>query len=363
MAGKKSVNRHLPSDIHVVRTKKRIYYYYAPRRGQSDAGKRISLGTDPNDKSFWDKYFSLVDEPVPTGDTLADLIQTYKASPQFNSNNLAERTKKNYLDAFKILAQFGGKTRLADIRRSDVLAIQSEFADRPARADSLIKVLGVLSKWALLNGWIDVDPTAGIKKLTRKENVDGAKPWPEWAFEYVLEHAPENIRRLAILGRFTGQREEDLIDMAPMHLERDGINVIVKKLRRKLHFVPLTRSQMSELRSWEGEPHESFLLTTKGTPFTTEALKAHWKRWKAEHTRQLQGAKLTIHGLRATKVCDMRLADGTPVDQVAIEICMSPGMVERYSSGLNRKLAAQKSRDRRESAEVVRINERKKVSA
>ena len=60
------------------------------------------------------------------------------------------------------------------------------------------------------------------------------------------------LRRMAFLGRATGQRVSDLVKMRPADLADDGINVRIGKLRDKPHFVPLTAAQMTEIKSWSG---------------------------------------------------------------------------------------------------------------
>ena len=56
---------------------------------------------------------------------------------------------------------------------------------------------------------------------------------------------------------------------------------------------------------------------------------------------------MTIHGLRATKIEDLRRA-GTEDGGIADEIGMSPKMVTRYLRFADKAASARASRDRRE---------------
>ena len=67
----------------------------------------------------------------------------------------------------------------------------------------------------------------------------------------MLDHAPEDIRRMAFLGRATGQRASDLVRLGPANRVHDGVSFTIGKLRDKEHFVPLTQAEIAEIDSWE----------------------------------------------------------------------------------------------------------------
>jgi hypothetical protein len=45
----------LPSGVHAVRARGKVYYYWHPNRGTALEGKRVALGRDPRDPAFWEK--------------------------------------------------------------------------------------------------------------------------------------------------------------------------------------------------------------------------------------------------------------------------------------------------------------------
>lgn len=57
------------------------------------------------------------------------------------------------------------------------------------------------------------NPVIGVDKLVHDE--EGAKPWPEDGYRFVMANAPEDLRRMAFLGHSTGQRASDLVRMRP----------------------------------------------------------------------------------------------------------------------------------------------------
>jgi len=220
----------------------------------------------------------------------------------------------------------------------------------PVAANLMLTVLRVLIEWGIPRSYRDDNPTVGLRRLVIEES--GAQPWSEEAYRFVIDKAPANLRRMAFLGRATGQRASDLVRMRPADLADDGINVRIGKRRDKPHFVPLTKAQMKEIRSWGVRDLDFFLTSASGrrcTALYLSQLRAIWR--DGPEAAPLKGAKLTVHGLRATAVADRRRA-GTEDGAIADEIGMSAGMVTRYVRFADKAASARASRDRREQAET-----------
>ena len=177
----------------------------------------------------------------------------------------------------------------------------------PVAANLMLTVLRVLIEWGIPRGYRDDNPTIGLRRLVIEES--GAQPWSEEAYGFVIDKAPANLRRMAFLGRATGQRASDLVRMRPADLADDGINVRIGKRRDKPHFVPLTKAQMREIRSWGVRDLDFFLTSASGRRCTALYLSQLWAIWRdGPEAAPLKGAKLTVHGLRATAVSDRRRA-------------------------------------------------------
>jgi hypothetical protein len=128
-------------------------------------------------------------------------------------------------------------------------------------------------------------------------------------------------------------------------------------LRDKKHFVPLTAKQMAEIKSW-GVRDLDFFITTPATGRRCSAtyLNILWNDWRdSQEAEPLRGLKITIHGLRATKINDLRCA-GTEDGAIADEIGMSPKMVARYLRFADKTASARASRDRREQKMIEFVN-------
>lgn len=346
----KTASVSLPPNVHRVRAGKKTYFYYQAHRGTSKAGTRIALGTDPADPQFWMRLRAVQDDvddplapPEDTG-TFAQLITDYRASQEFAW--LKPRTQKDYGSYLDRLLQSAGDRVVEDLTRADVYQLRDSMARTPVAANHMVSILKTLLEWSVPRGYRSDNPASGIQKL--KSDEGGATPWPEDGYRFVIENAPEDIRRMAYLGRACGQRREDLITFRGANLTHDGIMLSISKLRGKQHFVPLSRAQVAEIASWGVGELDFMLKSLAGKPYTGDGLNSRWNRWReSAQAAPVKAMKMTIHGLRATAVCDRREA-GTEDGAIADELGMSVQMVSRYARFADKQRSARASRDRRE---------------
>jgi integrase len=326
----------LPRDVQkVVKPSGKIYYYYAPHRGSAGAGKRVALGSDTTDTEFWRKLREASSPPATRNGTLSKLIAEYRAHKELR--NLRPESRRVYVHFLDRLETGGGDRPVALMTRRDIYALVDQMSGTPVAANLMLTVLRTLLEFGVPRGYRDDNPAIGVKKLKIEDS--GHSPWPEHGYAYVMDHAPPNLRRMTFLGRATGQRISDLVKMRPADLAADGINVRIGKLRDKPHFVPLTTAQMSEIKSW-GVRDLEFFISGNGKRYTTHAMNRAWNRWR-------ETSPMTVHGLRATKIADLRSA-GTEDGAAADEIGMSVKMVSRYPRFADKTASARASRDRRE---------------
>jgi integrase len=231
--------------------------------------------------------------------------------------------------------------------RRDIYALLDQMSATPFAANYMLAVLRTLLEFGVPRGYREDNPAIGVKRLKVEDN--GHAPWPEEGYGFVMQHAPQHLRRMAFLGRATGQRISDLVKMRPVDLAADGINVRISKLRDKPHFVPLTGAQMTEIKSWGVRDLECFLATPKtGRRFTKRYLDHAWRKWRVlDEVAPIRDLQMSIHGLRATKIDDLRRA-GTEDGAIADEIGISVKMISRYLRFADKAASARASRDRRE---------------
>ena len=348
MARPRTANVMLPRDVQrVVKPLGKVYYYYAPHRDSAAAGKRVALGSDTTDPEFWRKLREASSPPAARDGTLSKLIAEYRAGKAWD--DLRPASKRSYAHFLDRLEASGGDRPVAAMTRRDIYVLFDQMSGTPVAANQMLAVLRTLLEFGVPRGYRGDNPAIGIKRL--KVEDSGHRPWSDAGYRYVMEYAPEYLRRMAFLGRVTGQRVSDLVKMRPVDLAEDGINVKIGKLRDKPHFVPLTAAQMTEIRSWKVRDLEFLIATPSGgkrfaeRPLPRIASGRNGGLRAPPHA--IRDLQMSIHGLRATKVNDLRRS-GTEDGAIADEIGISVKMISRYLRFADKAASARASRDRRE---------------
>jgi integrase len=268
---------------------------------------------------------------------------------------LRPATRKLFGYCLNRLDAAAGDRLVAAMTKRDIYALLDGMSATPHAANTMLAVLRAVLEWSVPRGYRDDNPTIGIKPL--KVDDKGHEPWPTEGWQFVIAHAPTHLQRMAFLGRATGQRASDLVRMRPADLLADGINVKVGKLRDRKHFVPLAVNQMAEIKSWGVKDLDYFITTpVTGRRCSPHYLNQLWNEWRASpEGAPVRNLRMTIHGLRASKIDDLRqagCADGAIADEVGI----SETMVRRYLRFANKAASARASRDRREQKQCEFAN-------
>jgi hypothetical protein len=374
----------LPEHVHKVRARGKIYWYWQRGRGRpsDQRGQRHRIHGDPyapagsaQHSAFWAEIARLATAEVvyPTG-TIGALVVLYRADDAYT--HLAPATKASYdvhLNRFSKPDAWGmlGTNTLTPMA---VAAGRDALADTPVMANQMLAVGRGIYDWAIARGLAAIgNPFSTINPIALNER--GHIPWPRWAVDYVLQHAPDDLARLVQLGVATCQRESDLVRLGPQHREGrpaggQGIWCRPKKTRRRRRavFIPLAVADALELDRWATKPitftatrwkkpierHRSdlYLYSPRGEPYTPTSLRARygrwldgeagrelckrWREWLAEMVTKLEWdidpeekRGPTIHGLRGTGIL-MRFADGYDTDQIANDIGASRQTITHY---------------------------------
>lgn len=317
----------LPEGVRRVKRGRRTYYYFHKGRGTAAQQRAVRLPDDPADPAFWTKLRDLTGAVAEDEGAFSALIARYRSSPEWD--RLRPKTRRNYDVYLRGFERAWGGLGVADLSRGGIYAHRDAMAATPVAANGMLSVLRSFLEWCVERRIIMENAAAGVKALAVDD--DGTRPWPEIAYQLVLERAPMDLRRLAIIGRATGQRRSDLVRMRPADRFDQGIRLRIGKLREKAHWVPLTRVALAEIDSWVVEPMVPYLLSPAGKPYSGDHINSRWNRWRAsEEAAPIAGMIATIHGLRATAVVDRRRA-GLTHQEIAAQIGMSLQMVMRYS--------------------------------
>ncbi|WP_169516598.1 tyrosine-type recombinase/integrase [Kaistia adipata] len=320
------------------------YYYRAP------GCQRIPL-PDIGAPDFLDAYAKAAAAAAPKAKpaknrgeegTFARLAHDYYVSTDFLALKPSTRAKnRGLIDRF---CEEHGHRLVKQMTRQHVTMIVGRKAATPAGANNLLKIVRMLIRFSIANGWRPDDPTSGIKKFaegtyhtwTEEEIAQFETRWPLGSRE----------RTAFALHLFTGQRRHDVCSMTWRDYEpaTGRIDVIQEKTGAKLS-IPVHRSLRAALDAWP-RTHVMILTTSFGKPFAV----AGYGNYMAD---SIEGAGLpdrcVLHGLR--KAAARRMAEaGCSANQImSITGHSSMDEVERYT-----RMAAQK---RLSSAAVTLVEE------
>ena len=157
-------------------------------------------------------------------------------------------------------------------------------------------------QFAVADGRLKEDPTAGIKNLSSK--TEGFRSWTEDDIAKFERRFPIGTReRLALeLLLCTAQRRSDVVRMGRQHIRNGAIEVMQKKTGTKLA-IPIHPNLQAALDAAPSN-HLTFLTTLYGRPFSAPGF-TNWFRFTCNQAGIPRGT--SAHGLR--KAAARRLAE------------------------------------------------------
>ncbi|MFM9974517.1 MAG: tyrosine-type recombinase/integrase [Beijerinckiaceae bacterium] len=331
----------LPKGVFCV--KGRYWYHQSNRHLAKALRGPLTRMPEPNTPEWFRAMADITGEARSIGIvTVATIVDQYKASkwPSLKPNSRAL-----YQSALIIILKAWGHLPPDQISVAGVLALQQRLIDRPAFANQVMVQVKAVMKVAVQMGLRSENPAREIDAL--KEVREGARPLTDAAWSVLQSAAtPRALQRFAFLGRTTGQRISDLVSMRPQDREDDGIRCTITKLDGKPHWCPLSKSQAAIIDGWKEFPGTPLIGMNRKKRHTDDTIRALWNDLaESESGKSLRG--FTPHDLRATKVCDERIA-GLSHGQIAARVGMSIQMVTRYSRHIDQKLAARGTETERE---------------
>ena len=282
--------------VHKVKTKGRYYYYYRATRQKLEG----EFGT----AEFLESYRAAeqgVKQPVKSrhpADSLGALIWNYQKAPEYTQ--LAKKTPQGYDRIMNRLEADYGKLPVKGLERRHVLMLRDKMADKPATANSYIRVVQLLLSFALDRGYITTHPALKIKKL---KTGAGHRPWDD---RDILKFRETwdigTVERMAFeLAINTGLRGGDIIKLTRQNIDDGWLNLVTNKTGERLS-IPIFDDLKEVLDPWlRSHDHLVLLITGKGTPF-----KEDWFRHTMAAAYKKAGLEnVTTHGLRYTTAAIM----------------------------------------------------------
>jgi site-specific recombinase XerC len=301
MQPKRKAPVKLPKFVERVKRRDGTYDHYFRRRySDGSPSYRCSL-PDPSHPSFAKEYGTALRESDPTTaahPTVRDAYVVLQKTPEWLAHRQSTRTyHKRVLDKF---VDEHGHRPIGGLRRATVETLLAGYADRPEAGNVLLTLLRALCAAAMAQGWIDTNPTAGIKKTRRPTDDDGRPPWEHAWIEQWREFYPlGTLDRLILeLSFCTGHRASDLIKLGAACLEsrNDLIGWALRQHKtRQPHWVPMSQEAHDAIAASGVAEAPVYLTTRFGVPFTASGIMQRVRN--SRRAAKLPEAA-TLHGLR-----------------------------------------------------------------
>ena len=307
-------------------------------------GARTRLRGPQGSPEFWEDYRAAAKHESQAGDsyTLGWLIQQYYTSAAYKGMRAStRRVRKGILERF---CEQHGHKRFAQLQPRHLRRIQDEKAHTPDAANSLMKALRQVFKFAVGQDHVESNPVVEIGRL-KSPNKDGIHSWTLGeveAFEATHEIGTRPRLALALL-LYTVQRRADVATMGRQHVRDGWMTVTQQKTGKRIEIPVLTELQRIIDASETGDL--TYLVTSFGKPYTSAGF-GNWFRVQCDAAGLPQ---CSAHGLR--KAATSRLADlGCSAWEVkSITGHESISEVERYTKAADQKRLATQVRDRIEN--------------
>ena len=322
----------------ITRHGKVIWYV---RRGH---GRRIRIYGDYNSQEFIKEYHAAISgNPVikprtVEKHTLEWLISRYRQSAIWELSSPA--TKKQRDNFYYNIISSSGNVPYKAVKRSDILTAIDNRRSTPGAANNFLKSVKALFKWAKDAGYIDYDPTEGVKKLQYQ-----SKGFPAWNILDVSkfrEFWPIGSReRLAMeILLWTGLRRSDVVRLGKQHIKNGMALLVAEKTKEQLYITIPPDLQILIDNSPTGDL--ALISTESGNPRNKDAF-GNWFRGICNKA----GVTKSAHGLRKLAASLLAEAGGTEKELQAVFGWKSDRQSQLYTRGADRKhLAIQASKKR-----------------
>lgn len=267
--------RPMPPNLYRERNRHGTAVFYV-RQGK---GPRIRIRGEFGSEEFARNYQSAVlgeahqegmlaqRASVTATGTLAWLITCYKGSSAWDRLSATTKSQRDriYRDAIKR----AGEAHLASITKKVIRQAVEDRAKTPFAANSFIKSLRGLFRWAKAAQHIEADPTEGVTGFSNK--TEGFHCWTEEEIARFEERWAIGTRErlaLAVL-LYTGLRRGDAAIIGRQHI-RDGVITLRTEKASMQVTIPIL-PQLAAIINATTTGDLAFIATRAGRPMTKES--------------------------------------------------------------------------------------------
>lgn len=302
---------------------------------------------DHRSRDFWPAAFMLYDanerrKHADAKDFTA-LVDTFELSETFKA--LSASTRRGYERSGKMVKAAWAFDLPAELTTVDAQQSIDALGETPATANQFRAYLSRLMSWGIPRGFSLSNPVEHTEKVPGGEPWS---PWPDWAFETLIEQAPIHMLIPALSALFTGQRQGDVLLMMRPRDQDTTIEVRAQKTDNTV-WIPIH----SEYRKWiEKAPKGDAVqlhLGARGLPFqSADGFRADWqKMMNKDAFKRFREERIVFHGLRKNAVINL-LEVGCTEAEVGAIANMSEQMVRHYGRDVSLRALAKNGMKRLE---------------
>jgi integrase len=268
--------------------------------------------------------------------------QYFSSSMYLQLDPTTRRTRRSVLERFCDCKDDGDKP-FARLLPRHLRARRDAVMETPAAANTMIKVLRQLFRFAVRYDLHDSNPAAQVEYLT--VNPEGYHSWTlEEIKAYERTHPVGSMARLAVaLALYTGQRRSDLVRFGwnDIHEDRDGVLWLIFTQQKGRNHHPISLDipiipDLQRLLAVDEVGDTTFLVNDYGRPFTVAGFGNRFQKW-------CDAAGLpncSVHGLRKAAAARLAELGCSEFEIMAITGHQTSKEVTRYTKGASQKLRA-----------------------
>lgn len=332
----------LPKGVHRVVSRGREYFYWQPGRGTSAPAERVAIRpNDPSDPAFWAELRRLQGLAGTTVILFGAVCDLYETSEHF-LKRLTPGSQRMYRRQLSVARAGLGHRPAEQIGPHLIAGIVDGLGDTPGAANNFLGCMRALSSWGVVRRYFPHSITEGVKPYAAR---GGHKPWTAEQLAAGTK-LTGLVRQAWFLARYTGQRGSDVLRVGETFLHEGGFRLTQKKTGREV-WIPVDDALAAEMATWPRAPGP-YVRHPDGRAVTRQQLHDGFREQR-EAIPELAG--VTFHGLRGTRVVELRMFGLTPL-QIQDQVGMSLAMIERYCRFADKMLSGK--------ASVVALAERRR---
>ncbi len=291
-------------------------------------GKRLP---DLKSKEFWPEATKAHEAFIRRGrqgiKDFKALVEAFQCETNPFWTKLAASTQRGYRTSGDIIKETWGDDLPVDLTTVDAQDAIDALGETPAKANQFRAFLSRLMAWGASRGYCKTN----VVEMTEK--IPGGEPWvpwPNWAFEILLEHAPFHMQMIAMSAFFTGQRQGDVLAMTKPKAGENTIAVRAQKTGNTV-WIPIHFAY----RKWiDRVPTSDSVMLHAGARATSykspDGFRTEWQKLMAKDAfKPFRENRIVFHGLRKNAVINL-LEVGCTENQVGAICNMSAQMVQHY---------------------------------